>query len=131
MDLDNLGCLLHPLPPPPGAQPDSLRNVQARMRALLGRCVPPGSGLARGDGPAEPGLPAAPNADGDAPASNPPTRGGVSAIDAATTTGSKDEDGLLGRLDALAESNRALRREYESSLCMLWEVHTDTELRNS
>ena len=69
---------------------------------------------ARGDGRAGPGSPAAAaasNADDDAPASKPPTRGGFSAVDAAMTTGSEGADGLRGRLDALTESHWALGRE--------------------
>ena len=55
--------------------------------------------------------------------------GGVSSVDAATTTGPEGADGLPGRLDALAESHWALGREYEASLRMLREAHT--ELRDS
>ena len=51
------------------------------------------------------------------------------AIDAATTTSSEGADGLLGRLDALAESHRALGREYGASLRMLREARA--ELRDS
>ena len=84
----------------------------------------------RGDGPAGPGSPAsASNVDDDAPASKPPMGGGVSAVNAATTTGSEGADGLLGRLDALAESHWVLGREYEASLRILREACT--ELRNS
>ena len=95
------------------------------MRVLLGQRVLPGSGPDRGDGPAGPRSPAASNADKDAPASNPPTRGRVSAVDAATTTSSEGEDGLTGRLDALAESHGAIGREYEASLRMLPEARTN------
>ena len=47
-----------------------------------------GSGPPRDDGLAGTGSPAASNADKDTPASNPSTRGGVSAVDAATIMGS-------------------------------------------
>ena len=60
----------------------------------------------------------------DAPASNPATRGGVFPVDAGTTTGPEEADRLPGRLDALAKSHGALRREYEASMRMLLEACT-------
>ena len=47
------------------------------------------------------------------------------SVDAATTTGPEGADGLPGRLDALAESHRALGREYKASLRMLQEARTE------
>ena len=69
------------------------------------------------------------NADDDAPASNPATRGGVFTIDAATTTGFEGVDGLLEQLEVLAEFHGAVGREYGASLRMLREART--EIRNS
>ena len=125
MDLDDLGRLLHPLPPPAGAHPDLLQNVQVRMRAPLGRRVPPWSSPPRGHGLVGNGLPAAAKADDNAPASNPPTMGGVLVGDAAMTTSSEGADGLLGRLDTLADSHGTLGREYETLLRMLQEARTE------
>ena len=56
--------------------------------------------------------------------------GGVSSVDAATTTGPEKEDGLPGRFDALAELHGALGREYEASLRMLREARTELHDRH-
>ena len=70
-------------------------------------------------------MPAASNADDNAPASYPLMRVGFLSIDATTTTISEGADRLLGRLDALAESHGVLRRDCEVSLLMIREACTE------
>ena len=71
------------------------------------------------------------NADDDTPVSNPPTRGGFPAVNAVTTTSSKGSDGLLGWINALAESHGAHGREYKAShvLGVRTELHDSQEQR--